>query len=113
MIGPSLRSGRLTQAVRARRHRLQGPRQELAIAFEAVRKIDAVFMAERANNGLLPKRRLAVRRAEIAPMVRELIAWMTADWTKLFRHNEVAKAMDYMLKGSRPYPASSMTGESA
>jgi hypothetical protein len=35
---------------------------------------------------LSPKRRLTVRRAEIAPMVRKLIAWMTAEWTRLFRH---------------------------
>jgi transposase len=68
------------------------------IALEAVRRIDAVFMAERAINGLLPDRRLAVRQAEIAPQVRDLIAWMTTERAKLSRHNEVVKAMDYMLK---------------
>jgi transposase len=68
------------------------------IALEAVQKIDAVFMAERAINGLPPDRRRAVRQAEIAPIVRDLIAWMTTERAKLSRHNEVAKAMDYMLK---------------
>ena len=68
----------IDESCRACRYRLRAPRQELAtiapIAFEAVRKIDAVFMAERAISSLSSKRRLAVRRAEIAPMVRELIA---------------------------------------
>jgi len=68
------------------------------IALEAVQKIDAVFMAERAINGLPSDRRLAVRQAEIAPIVRDLLAWMTTERAKLSRHNEVAKAMDYMLK---------------
>lgn len=36
------------------------------IAFEAVQKIDAVFMLERAINGLSPQERLAARRADIA-----------------------------------------------
>lgn len=68
------------------------------IAFEAVQKIDAVFAAERAINGLPPNRRLAVRQAEIAPLVQDLIAWTTAERARLSRHNEVAKAMEYMLK---------------
>jgi transposase len=68
------------------------------LALEAVRKIDAIFMAERAINGLAPDQRIAVRRADIAPLVHELIAWMKHERGKLSRHNEVAKAMDYMLK---------------
>ena len=31
-------------------------------------------------------------------MVRELIDWMSSERAKLSRHNEVAKAFDYMLK---------------
>jgi transposase len=68
------------------------------LALQAVRKIDAIFMAERAINGLTPDERLAARRADIAPLVDELIAWMRDERGKLSRHNEVAKAMDYMLK---------------
>ena len=68
------------------------------IAFEAVRKMDAIFMLERPINGLPPKERLAVRRQDIAPLVDDLIDWMKRERAKLSRHNEVAKAMDYMLK---------------
>jgi transposase len=39
-----------------------------------------------------------VRRTDIAPLVHNLIAWMSRERAKLSRHNEVAKASDYMLK---------------
>ena len=68
------------------------------MALEAVRKIDAIFMAERSINGLPADQRLAARRSDVAPLVRELIDWMTGERAKLSRHNEVAKAFDYMLK---------------
>ena len=68
------------------------------IAFEAVQKIDAVFMLERAINGLSPQERLAARRTDIAPLVNALVDWMRQERAKLSRHNDVAKAMDYMLK---------------
>jgi transposase len=67
------------------------------LAIEAVRRIDAIFDAERAINGLPADRRLAVRRQHIAPLVAELEAWMRENRGKLSRHNPVAKAMDYML----------------
>jgi transposase len=68
------------------------------IAFAAVQKFDAIFALERAINGLTPDQRLAVRRRDIAPPVNELIAWMKQQRAKLSRHNDVAKAFDYMLK---------------
>ncbi|HEX4238556.1 MAG TPA: IS66 family transposase [Xanthobacteraceae bacterium] len=68
------------------------------IAFEAVRKFDAIFALERSINGLSPAQRLAVRRQDIAPLVNDLIEWMRRERAKLSRHNEVAKAMDYMLR---------------
>jgi hypothetical protein len=68
------------------------------IAFEAVRKFDAIFMLERSINGLSPEHRVAARRWDIAPLVNDLIDWMKRERVKLSRHNEVAKAMDYMLK---------------
>jgi transposase len=46
------------------------------IAFEAVRKFDAIFALERSINGLSPAERLAVRRKDIAPLVDDLIEWM-------------------------------------
>jgi transposase len=68
------------------------------MALEAVRKIDAIFMAERSINGLPAAERLAARRQEVAPLVRALIDWMTRERARLSRHNEVAKAMDYLLR---------------
>jgi transposase len=67
------------------------------IAFAAVQKFDAIFALERAINGLSPDQRLASRR-DIAPLVNEFIAWMKQERAKLSRHNDVAKAFDYMLK---------------
>ena len=68
------------------------------IAFEAVRKFDAIFELERSINGSPSAERLAARRKDIAPLVNELIEWMKRERAKLSRHNEVAKAMDYMLR---------------
>ena len=68
------------------------------LALEAVRRIDAIFDAERGINGLPAEQRLAVRQKHIAPLVAELETWMRAVRSKLSRHNDVAKAMDYMLK---------------
>jgi hypothetical protein len=53
---------------------------------------------ERAINGLSPEARLAARGKEIAPLVNDLMEWMKGERSKLSRHSEVAKAMDYMLK---------------
>jgi transposase len=68
------------------------------IAFEAVRRIDTIFMLERSINGLAPEMRAVMRRRDVAPLVEDLIDWMKRERSKLSRHNEVAKAMDYMLK---------------
>jgi len=68
------------------------------IALEAVRRIDALFEIERAINGLDADQRLVARQAQSAPLVAELEDWMRQERTKLSRHAEVAKAMDYMLK---------------
>ena len=68
------------------------------IAFEAVSKFDAIFALERSINGLSPETRVAARRKDIAPLVNELIEWMKRERAKLSRHNDVAKAFDYMLK---------------
>jgi transposase len=68
------------------------------IAFAAVQKFDAIFTLGRAINGLSPDQRLAARNKDIAPQVNEFIAWMKPERTKLSRHNDVAKAFDYMLR---------------
>jgi transposase len=71
--------------------------QGAPLAIEAVRRIDAIFDAERAINGLPAEARLAVRQQHVAPLVADLEAWMKETRDKLSRHNSVAKAMDYML----------------
>jgi transposase len=68
------------------------------MAMAAVLKIDAIFAAERAINGRSADERLTARRTDVAPLVDELLAWMRSERARLSRHNEVAKAMDYMLK---------------
>ena len=42
-------------------------------------------------------KRLELRRQYIAPQLEALKTWMRAERARLSRHNEVAKAMDYML----------------
>jgi hypothetical protein len=68
------------------------------IALEAVRRIDALFDIEREINGQSADHRRAVRQDLSAPLVAELEAWMRQERARLSRHNDVAQAMDYMLK---------------
>src|SRR6266513_2614060 len=86
-------------AVNARR-RAQG--KTLAVisplALEAVRRIDALFEIERSINGQSAERRRAVRQELSAPLVADLASWMREQRAKLSRGNDLAKAMDYLLK---------------
>jgi transposase len=68
------------------------------LAIEAVRQIDAIFDVEREINGLAAEQRCAIRQVRVAPLVGALEIWMRAERSKLSRHNDVARAMDYMLK---------------
>jgi transposase len=68
------------------------------LALEAVRRIDALFDIEREINGKPATERLATRQQRSSPLVAELEVWMRGERAKLSRHNDVAKAMDYMLK---------------
>lgn len=68
------------------------------LAFEAVRRIDELFEVERAINGLAADERKAMRQRQSLPIIAGLEIWMRAERAKLSRHNEVAKAMDYLLK---------------
>ena len=67
------------------------------LAFEAVRRIDAIFDLERPLIGLSAHQRLDLRKQYVAPQVEALETWMRAERAKLSRHNDIAKAMDYML----------------
>ncbi|HEX6840369.1 MAG TPA: IS66 family transposase [Stellaceae bacterium] len=68
------------------------------LAIEAVRRIDAIFVLEREINGHAAAKRIAVRQERVAPLVDELESWMRAERSRLSRHAETAKAIDYMLK---------------
>lgn len=68
------------------------------LAFEAVWRIDELFEVKRAINGLAATERKAARQEQSLPMIADLEIWMRAERAKLSRHNEVAKAMDYLLK---------------
>jgi transposase len=68
------------------------------VALEAVRRIDALFDIERDINGQPAADRLATRQRLSAPLVDELESWMRQERAKFSRHNDVAQAMDYMLK---------------
>jgi transposase len=68
------------------------------LALEAVRRIDALFDIERAINGHSTEQRRAVRQELSAPLVADLESWLREQRRKLSRGNDLAKAMDYMLK---------------
>jgi transposase len=68
------------------------------LALAAVQRIDALFEIERAINGESAERRKLVRQDKSAPLVAELEAWIRAERVNLSRGNDLAKAMDYMLK---------------
>ncbi len=70
----------------------------LPLALEAVRRIDALFDIERSINGQSAERRRAVRQEQSAPLVADLQSWLREQRAKLSRGNDLAKAMDYMLK---------------
>jgi transposase len=73
------------------------------LALSAVCRIDAVFDIERGINGKSAAERMATRQESSLPLVAELEAWMRQERAKLSRHNEVAKAMDYMLTRWRSF----------
>jgi transposase len=68
------------------------------LALEAVRRIDALFEIERAINGHSAEQRRAIRQELSAPLVADLERWLHEQRPKLSRGNNLAKAMDYMLK---------------
>ena len=68
------------------------------LALEAVRRIDALFDIERSINGQSAERRRAVRQESSAPLVADLEIWLREQRAKLSRGNDLAKAMDYLLK---------------
>ena len=73
------------------------------LALEAVRRIDALFQSERAINGHSVEQRRAARQELSAPLVADLERWLREQRPKLSRGNDLAKAMDYILKRWRAF----------
>ena len=90
----------LADLTRNAQRRAQGktPAVVSPLALEAVRRIDALFDIERTINGHGADQRKAIRQQRSAPLVADLKAWMREQRAKLSRANDVAKAMDYLLK---------------
>ncbi len=68
------------------------------VAQEVVRRIDALFAIERDISGQSAGRRQTVRQEVSAPLVADLESWMRDHRARLSRGNDLARAMDYMLK---------------
>lgn len=67
------------------------------LALEALQRIDRIFDIERDINGRPAAERLAVRQDLVAPIIHELESWMREQRNHLSRHDDVAKAMAYLL----------------
>ena len=76
----------------------KGPAVLSPICLEAVQRIDALFDIERDINGHNPEDRRATRQILSAPLVADLHRWLSEQRTKLARGNDVARAIDYLLK---------------
>jgi transposase len=81
-----------------RKARRQTPQPIYPIALEAVRRLDALFVIERAIISRSADERLAARRERSAPLIDDLHAWMTEQLKKLSRNHDLAKTINYMLR---------------
>jgi transposase len=68
------------------------------ICLEAVQRIDALFDIERDINGHATEARQPTRQALSAPLVADLHRSLGEQRTRLSRGNDVARAIDYLLK---------------
>ena len=68
------------------------------IALEAVKRIDAIFDAEREINGMGAEARHDARQRLVRPMVEDLHDWLRAERARMSKHNPVAKAINYMFE---------------
>jgi transposase len=68
------------------------------MALAAVRRINALFDIERDINTRPAADRLAARQELSLPLVTELESWMRQERARLSRRDDVATAMEYMLR---------------
>ena len=75
----------------------RGAEEISPIALEAVKRIDAIFDAEREITGMSAAARRDMRQQIVAPMIQDLHDWMRAERARMSKHNPVAKAINYMF----------------
>ena len=68
------------------------------ICLEALQRIDVLFDVERDINGQYAQARRAARQALSAPLLADLHQWLGEQRARLSRGNDVARAIDYLLK---------------
>ena len=68
------------------------------VAFEAVKRIDAIFAIERDINGLDPNARLETRSRLSAPLITYLETWLRSERAQMSKHNPVVKAINYLFE---------------
>jgi transposase len=68
------------------------------IAIEAVERIDALFVIERAINGSSPAKRVRARQEQSRALVLALEQWLRERRTKLSGKSQTGQAIDYLLK---------------
>src|SRR5204863_9453689 len=67
-------------------------------AVKAVRRMDRLFDIERSINGQSVEQRQRARQELSAPLIADLACSLREERPKLSRGNDLAKAMDYVLK---------------
>jgi transposase len=84
----------------AARRKAQGKSQAVIspLCLEAVQRIDKLFEIERDINGCSADHRRILRQEVSVSLVADLHIWMIDERRKLSGGNDIAKAMDYMLK---------------
>ena len=92
LLGPDI------EASARRKAEVKVPAPISPIALEIVQRMDRLFEIERGINGQSADERRAVRQELSRPLVDELEALMRVERPKLSRGNDLAKAMDYILK---------------
>ncbi|RJF86467.1 IS66 family transposase [Oleomonas cavernae] len=89
----------LADIANSARKRAQGKTAVISpLALEAIRRMDAVFAIEREINGRTADERKVARQDLSVSLLADLEAWMREERARLSGSNDVAKAMDYMLK---------------
>jgi len=68
------------------------------IAAEAVERIDVLFAIEREINGMTPPERVRVRHERSRPLIIDLQTWLREQRTRVSKHSDTGKAIDYSLK---------------